>query len=445
MFSHNIFDVIIVGAGISGLRCAEILSKKHLKVLVLEAEQEIGGRAKPHGAMWIHGDQNNPFLEDVVKPSGYETEEADFCSESADVSYYIDGKRLDVNETNELNQKYAELLGQLDSLELQEDQPLLTSVLHIIDELFDSDDKLKEVFTKLSLYRLAIYHGESIDAISTIGYKNEKYFEGRQLVIKEGTLFDVIKQHYQFLISQGKILLNSSVRSVEKPNDCKSITVTTHDNKQFYAKQVIITVSLGVLKAGTIHFSPELPDLKQRAIEKLGFGLLTKVQLHFDADFCPNERRFINILINDSMFSLIKIPRLDGSLILVAFAGGPYAHKIEESSVSLQYFIDQLEAALNQSFPNKAIRYSSYHCSFWSKEKTVCGAYSFDNYPLSNADQGVDNREAYSQSVSYGDNCHLHFAGEGTRGGEATVSCAYADASSAAKVVLTNQNTKSNY
>ena len=42
---------------------------------------------------------------------------------------------------------------------------------------------------------------------------------------------------------------------------------------------VLVTVPLGVLKAGSIAFVPPLPERKQGAIQRLGFGLLNKVRL----------------------------------------------------------------------------------------------------------------------------------------------------------------------
>ena len=55
------------------------------------------------------------------------------------------------------------------------------------------------------------------------------------------------------------------------------------------ADRVIVTVPLGVLKAGTIAFDPPLPEEKQQAIERLGFGLLDKVVLKFDQPFWPDN------------------------------------------------------------------------------------------------------------------------------------------------------------
>ena len=43
------------------------------------------------------------------------------------------------------------------------------------------------------------------------------------------------------------------------------------------ARRAVITVPLGVLKAGDVAFEPPLPDRKAAAIASLGFGALDKV------------------------------------------------------------------------------------------------------------------------------------------------------------------------
>jgi len=55
---------VIIGAGISGIKAAQVLSKSGLKVLVIEASDYVGGRMKTfkfkgetfeQGANWITG------------------------------------------------------------------------------------------------------------------------------------------------------------------------------------------------------------------------------------------------------------------------------------------------------------------------------------------------------------------------------------------------------
>lgn len=53
------------------------------------------------------------------------------------------------------------------------------------------------------------------------------------------------------------------------------------------ADKVVVTLPLGVLKAGSVEFDPPLPDWKQGAINRLGYGLLNKVSQGHSVD----ERR----------------------------------------------------------------------------------------------------------------------------------------------------------
>ena len=49
----------------------------------------------------------------------------------------------------------------------------------------------------------------------------------------------------------------------------------------FQARYGTVTLPLGVLKSGSIAFSPQLPDRKQQAISQLGTGLLNRLYLQF--------------------------------------------------------------------------------------------------------------------------------------------------------------------
>jgi monoamine oxidase len=76
MDPNLVYDVIVVGAGLSGLNSAYILKKKcpHLKILILEAKDRVGGRtqtielkcSKPNkmskwdiGGQWVTDSQKN--------------------------------------------------------------------------------------------------------------------------------------------------------------------------------------------------------------------------------------------------------------------------------------------------------------------------------------------------------------------------------------------------
>jgi monoamine oxidase len=65
--------ICVVGAGLAGLRCADILLQHGFKVTILEARDRIGGRAHQEslpsghlvdlGPNWIHGTDHNPILD----------------------------------------------------------------------------------------------------------------------------------------------------------------------------------------------------------------------------------------------------------------------------------------------------------------------------------------------------------------------------------------------
>ena len=61
------------------------------------------------------------------------------------------------------------------------------------------------------------------------------------------------------------------------------------ENKSHKFDSVLVTVPLGVLKAKSIKFEPELPEWKQESIDKLGFGNLNKIVMHFGERFWDDK------------------------------------------------------------------------------------------------------------------------------------------------------------
>lgn len=71
--------VAIIGAGLAGLRCADILLQKGFRVTIIEGRNRVGGRLHQEklvngrlvdmGPNWIHGTNDNPIL-DLAKQTG---------------------------------------------------------------------------------------------------------------------------------------------------------------------------------------------------------------------------------------------------------------------------------------------------------------------------------------------------------------------------------------
>ena len=82
------------------------------------------------------------------------------------------------------------------------------------------------------------------------------------------------------------IRLGSPVRSIGRSPS--GVEVST-GSETFEASHVIVTVPLGVLKAGEIEFSPELPADRQDALSRLEMGHFEKVVMTFDERFWETE------------------------------------------------------------------------------------------------------------------------------------------------------------
>lgn len=114
--------------------------------------------------------------------------------------------------------------------------------------------------------------------------------------------------------------------SVENGEDAKNEMIET-----YRAEAVLVTVPLGVLKENVITFDPPLPEEKQSAIDRLGFGNLNKVVLCFDKVFWDaNHTLFAHVNASTSsrgelflFWCFTKPP------VLIALVAGDAANVVE--------------------------------------------------------------------------------------------------------------------
>jgi monoamine oxidase len=96
-----------------------------------------------------------------------------------------------------------------------------------------------------------------------------------------------------------KIIYNSD-RSTSTPSK-----VECEDGEVIEADYIISTIPLGVLKERTVQFQPPLPDWKNGAIQRIGYGVLNKVVLVFQEAFWDQTRDIFGTLRNaPNRFSL---------------------------------------------------------------------------------------------------------------------------------------------
>jgi monoamine oxidase len=148
-------------------------------------------------------------------------------------------------------------------------------------------------------------YAASIEDIDAVWWDHDKEFTGGELHFGlqpenadrgnvRGGYSALIKKYAAPLLEANLIKCNCVVTSIDynhspaiveymqiDPNASSEAQSTLH---RIFARSVLCTVPLGVLKANTIQFIPPLPPRKCEAIEKLGMGLLNKVVLLWNHD-----------------------------------------------------------------------------------------------------------------------------------------------------------------
>ena len=229
--------VAIIGAGMSGLAAAQRLAGAGLDVMVFEARSRIGGRiwtdnrlGQPLdlGASWIHGVRGNPITE-LADQAGLKR----IATDESYVTRGGDGRRID-------DAQYPDWLEDV-------------------------------VMTQQNA-------GADAGQLNMKVYNNEDGYGGADVVFSNGYagILGSLKGAYA-------VHLSTAVRAVSYTDQGVTLRFKNRADAAFDA--VIVTVPLGVLKRGTVQFTPALPTAKRKAIQRLGMGVLDKVYLKFDRPF----------------------------------------------------------------------------------------------------------------------------------------------------------------
>src|SRR6185503_7644357 len=100
----------------------------------------------------------------------------------------------------------------------------------------------------------------------------------------------------------------------------------------FEGDAAVITLPLGVLKAGAVQFDPALPERKRQAIERLGMGALTKVALTFAEPFWPPEQYvfgYVSGRVDEHPTTVVNMWKSHRAPALFLHIGGDRGREIE--------------------------------------------------------------------------------------------------------------------
>ncbi|VXB06652.1 Putrescine oxidase [Microbacterium sp. 8M] len=430
------FDTVVVGAGMAGATAARLLTDAGQRVVLLEARTRVGGRMHTDraagfpvdlGASWIHGIERSP-LWDLVQALGIPTVEFTVGSFQAGGRPIADfdgtGRRMSAAESERWVSEVA-MADRAVEREIARSSPGDTyrevteralDGLERLEDAMDPEriDEIREFFR----HRVEEQCGAWIGDLDAHGL-DEDAIDGDEVIFPRG--YDELPTR----IAAGlDVRLSHVVNRVERGAD--GVRVDT-DRGAFTAEQVVVTVPLGVLKAGGIVFDPPLPDDVAGPIDRLGMGIFNKIFLQFPERFWEEGVYAIRALgeSGEHWHSWYDVSAISGRPTLLTFAAGPLGRRMQ--TLSDDEVVRDVARALGSLYGDIPAPDAQW-ITRWAQDPYTLGSYSY----LANGSSHADH-DALSGPVDG----VLHFAGEATWGAEpATVGGAYASGVRAAERIL---------
>lgn len=408
--------VIVIGAGLAGLGAARALAQHDVPVTVLEARDRIGGRCHTIdridlGAHWIHGTEGNP-LTNLARELGLPT-----LFVGGDSSYSGGWDQLVVHGPQgavlSADQKLRSILVAdevRDELDAERRRRFAAAepdiaVRDAVAAALARRDGMTEFDREAVDWHIALTARDDCaaldepplsflwwdDGYEVYGYGDSVFLDGYGALAK--SLADGLDVH-----------LNQVVRRIEY-NARTAVRVHT-DRKTFEAQAAIITVPLGVLKAGAIEFAPALPADKHESIAQLGVGHLAKVVLQFREPFWPRDQYVFGFLgrpLADNPTLVVSLWKTHRIPALLLITGGELAKQVEAwsekavSDWSLRVLRDMFGSSVTK--PKRVLRTS------WDHDPFARGAYSY---------VAVGALPSHIDALAFPVEGRLFFAGEAT-------------------------------
>lgn len=404
----NFYDVLIIGAGASGLIAAYELSLAGKKVAVVEARDRIGGRIHTIsndnfsvpvelGAEFIHGDLALTKL--LLKKAGLNSKEVK--------GELWQKKGTDLTPQDDFIEDYDDLEKKFK--ELKNDLPVSAFI-----EEYLTGKKYEEVRYTLKNYVEGYYAADTsmastyalCEELSTSD--DEQYrVEGGYLQLAQFLADESTKRGASFYCSQEVQQINWS------PNNIEIIT----PSRLFHSKKLLLTVPLGVIQQDIIRFVPQIKD-KLQAAKQLGFGPVIKIVLELHEAFwkLPEYTGHPDLDALGFLFSREEVPTWwtqypSDVCLLTGWLAGPRAEKLKNLSNEeiLQKAFTSLQQifSLNTDIIEKNIK--AWQIYNWATDPFNLGGYAYEVV------NGPELRKVLKEPVAD----TLFFAGEGLFDGPA--------------------------
>lgn len=302
-------EVVVIGAGISGLKCCEDLNEHGVDFIDLEARNRFGGRILTDrsgksnyelGPSWAHDTLTNPLFDEIVASKN------DYGLYYDDGEPYYFGEKLDETDLDQfrLKQVVEELKKYIEIEYYQQlgkkDVPLRQIALDYIYRQRKLLTKEQIMYAPQLLRHLEMWHGISWEHMSSKFALVDNV--GRNCCLRKG--YDQVVNTIVDKLPANRMVKNAIVSKIH--HDAKKIEVTTTDGHTYTCDFLVVTVPQSILqldhteKAG-IYWEPALPKQITEPLANMSYGKLGKFVFEFAEPFwkCHDTDRFIALATPD--------------------------------------------------------------------------------------------------------------------------------------------------
>ena len=321
--------VLVVGSGMAGLAAAVHLDVQGYRVTVLEARGRLGGRIATNrvlgapvelGAIWVHGVDGNPVtaIADHIGATRVGT------NYGRAVRYGANGRVLSPGAVRAVDAGYDRALQAADHgrAQLAGDLPLGTA-LDNSRPYRGADPVLRQRLACVVNTSIEQPRGADVAELSLLHWDEGHGFAGADDVLRAG--FDQIVDHAARDLDVRRRTVVERIGY-----DRTGVTVSTTAGP-FAADHAVITLPLGVLRAGAVTFDPPLPDAKADAAAALGSGVVNHVALRFPRVFWDAHAPLLDhVDTTPGRWSRwLNVAAYTGAPILLGLSSGSYALQLE--------------------------------------------------------------------------------------------------------------------
>ncbi|GAA2058580.1 flavin monoamine oxidase family protein [Williamsia deligens] len=402
-------DTVVIGAGVSGLAAARLLSQHGRDVVVLEARDRVGGRVVTDrsdgrvtdlGASWIHGVDGCPVAAaaDAFGMATVEFTVGAYQPDSRPIALHgPDGRRLTQDESRahaaDIHALDAALVGVIAA------SPPDASYRDVTEQALAQQGWDTHRAARVREYlehRAEEQYGVCIDDLAAHGLDDDSV-AGDEVVFPDG--YDALPSH---LADGLDIRLSHVVTHIRWGAD--GVVVTT-DRGRFEGRTAILTVPVGVLRSSDLMIDPPLPSTNARALDRLRMNAFEKVVLRFPHRFWPDDFYAIRRQGPDGRrwHSWYDLTRLHGEPTLLTFAAGPTA--LETRSWDDAGLVESILAQLRHLHGDVVPAPVAVHRTDWLGDPYARGSYAYMAVGATTADHD-------DLATPIGD--VLHVAGEAT-------------------------------